>query len=762
MSIVTANLGFPRIGARRELKAALEKYWSHQISGVQLEAEAQRLRETHWRLQADAGIDQIPSNDFSLYDHVLDAAALIGAVPPRYDFQADEIDLNTYFAMARGSDTAAAMEMTKWFDTNYHYLVPEMEPGSMFRVSSHKPVKEFREANALGIHTRPVLLGPVSFVLLSNRRHTASEATRLVESIVNVYAEVLKNLETEGAAWVQMDEPCLGLDLSVSDASLYQTTYDRLASASDLKLLVTTYFSELGANLKLIQGLPVSGLHLDLVRGAGQLASALDNTPEGAVLSLGLIDGRNIWRADLDHALEIARHAVDRLGPERIQIAPSCSLLHVPVDLDEEQSLDTEVRSWMSFAKQKLAEVKLLARAIAEDSQEVRERLEENRRVLDSRRRSPRVYDDAVRARAGEITPALLERQADFRERRKAQAHVMPLPILPTTTIGSFPQTADVRRIRAEYRSHKISAPEYQDFLRAEVERAIRFQERAGLDVLVHGEFERNDMVEYFGEQLNGFVFTRNGWVQSYGSRCVKPPVLFGDVSRPRAITVDWARYAQSLSTRPVKAMLTGPVTILEWSFVRDDLSKAEVCFQIALALRDEIADLQAAGLRVIQVDEPALREGLPLRKAQQPDYLRWSVDAFRLATGIAANETQIHTHMCYADFGDIMWAIREMDADVISMEAARSQMELLEVFRANSYANDIGPGIYDIHSPRVPSEAEMESLLRRVLNVLRPEQVWVNPDCGLKTRKWDEVTPALANMVSAAQKLRLEFAQGN
>ncbi len=741
------------------MKFALEKYWSNQSSAQQLAATARQLRETHWRLQAAAGIDQIPSNDFSLYDHVLDTAALVGAVPARYKFNGGEVNLDTYFAMARGTASAPAMEMTKWFDTNYHYLVPEFESGMTFRVASHKPVEEFREAKASGIATRPVLLGPVSFVLLGNRGHGGSKDSDLVQAVADVYTEVLNRLKAEGAVWVQMDEPCLGLDLSPSGCDLYRSAYERLASLAGVKILLATYFSELRENLKTAQSLPVAGLHLDLVRGPGQLSHALDNAPENQLLSLGLVDGRNIWRADLDAALALARRAVDRLGPERIQIAPSCSLMHVPVDLDEEGQLDPEVRSWMAFAKQKLAEVKLLARALEEDSAEVRERLDENRRALDTRRRSPRVRDSAVRARAASTTPAMLQRAASFPERRKRQAQVISLPILPATTIGSFPQTAEVRRARAEYRAHKISASEYESFLRAEVERAIRFQEQIELDVLVHGEFERNDMVEYFGEQLNGFVFTGNGWVQSYGSRCVKPPVLFGDVSRPRAMTVDWSRYAQSLTQRPVKAMLTGPVTILEWSFVRDDLPRAETCFQIALALRDEVADLQAAGLRVIQVDEPAVREGLPLRRADQADYLRWSVNAFRLATGAAANETQIHTHMCYADFGEILWAIREMDADVISMEAARSQMELLKAFRANKYENDIGPGVYDIHSPRIPSDAEMESLLRRVLRVFRPEQVWVNPDCGLKTRKWEEVKAALPNMVGAARRLRMELA---
>lgn len=758
--MIAANLGFPRIGARRELKFALEKYWAKQCSAQELQETARLLRETHWQLQADAGIDQIPSNDFSLYDHVLDAAALVGAVPARYSFSGGDVGFDTYFAMARGTATAPAMEMTKWFDTNYHYLVPEFEAGMKLRVSSQKPLNEFREAKALGISTRPVLLGPVSFVLLSNRYAAGASTGSLVEAVADIYGEVLRQLQSEGAIWVQMDEPGLGLDLTPEDLDLYRSAYKRLASAaSGIRILVATYFSDLRENLKLVQSLPVAGLHLDLVKGPAQLATALDGWPAASALSLGVIDGRGIWRADLERALEILRRAADRAGGERIQVAPSCSLMHVPVDLDQEVDLDGELRGWLAFAKQKLAEVKLLARAVEEDSPEVREQLEQNRRAIASRRQSPRVYNPAVRAQVTAITPAMKQRQASFPERRKAQARVMPLPVLPSTTIGSFPQTVEVRRMRAGYRSRKISAAEYESFLRAEIERTIRFQEQIGLDVLVHGEFERNDMVEYFGEQLNGFAFTGNGWVQSYGSRCVKPPILFGDVSRPHPMTVEWARYAQSLTDRPVKAMLTGPVTILKWSFLRDDLPLAETCFQIALALREEVADLQIAALRVIQVDEPAVREGLPLRKSDRPAYLRWAVDAFRLATGAATNETQIHTHMCYADFGEILWAIREMDADVISMEAARSHMELLESFDGSRYPNDIGPGVYDIHSTRIPSEAEIESLLRKILHVFRAEQVWVNPDCGLKTRKWEEVKAALSNMVCAAQELRAELA---
>lgn len=759
MAITTANLGFPRIGAKRELKFALEKYWAKKCPIEELETTARMLRETHWKLQAAIGIDQIPSNDFSLYDHVLDTVALVGAVPARYNFRGGNVGLDTYFAMARGTATSPAMEMTKWFDTNYHYLVPEFEAGMDFRLATQKPMLEFREAKALGIMTRPVLLGPVSFALLG-KRHSRLSPADIASTVGDVYGQLLQDLASGGAAWVQIDEPCLGWDLSSSDWKSFRTVYDRLASASRIKILLATYFSDLAENLSLAQSLPVAGLHLDLVRGVSQLDSALESTPANQVLSLGVIDGRGIWRSDLERVLELLRRAGDRVGPRHIQIAPSCSLMHIPVDLEQETKLDPEIRDWLSFAKQKLQEIKLLARALEEDSQEIRERLDENRRALAGRRTSPRVCDPAVRARVNAITTAMLKRQAAFPERRRNQARAMQLPLLPTTTIGSFPQTAEVRRARAARRSANMPEPAYEAFLRAEVERTVRFQERIGLDVLVHGEFERNDMVEYFGEQLNGFAFTGNGWVQSYGSRCVKPPVLFGDVSRPNSMSVEWARYAQSLTERPVKAMLTGPVTMLEWSFIRDDLSRKETCFQIALALREEVQELQAAGLRVIQVDEPAMREGLPLRKAERPEYLRWAVDAFRLATAVADATTQIHTHMCYADFGEILEAIREMDADVISMEAARSQMALLASFSSDVYRNDIGPGVYDIHSPRVPSQLEIESLIRKALQVFRAEQLWVNPDCGLKTRDWAEVDAALPNMVRAAQNLRKELTQ--
>jgi 5-methyltetrahydropteroyltriglutamate--homocysteine methyltransferase len=726
----TGNLGFPRIGTHRELKFALERFWSGEWTAGQLEAAARAIRRDRWQMQAAAGIHNIPSDDFSLYDHVLDTAVLVGAIPARYRDRADTAGLATYFAMARGSQGVSAMEMTKWFDTNYHYVVPEFEPGMTFRPVSRKPVEEFLEARALELTTRPALLGPVSFVLLGKIRGARLDRTDLALALAEVYSHVLNELASAGATWVQIDEPYLGLDLSASDRLLFRRVYESLAArASGIKVLVATYFSELGENLDLALRLPVAGLHLDLVRGAGQLSRALEQAPAPLLLSLGVVDGRNVWRTDLDHALEMIRRASDRLGPKRIQIAPSCSLMHVPLDLDQERQLDPEVRPWLAFARQRLDEINLLARAAAEDDPAIHEQLARNRAIVELRRRNARACNPAVRDRVAAITPQLLGRPSTFTTRRRKQALPTPLPVLPTTTIGSFPQTQDVRRARAAYRSQKMGRVEYEALLRAEIGRAIRFQEEIGLDVLVHGEFERNDMVEYFGEQLNGFVFTANGWVQSYGSRFVKPPVLFGDVSRRKPMTVEWARYAQSLTVRPVKGMLTGPVTIVEWSFVRDDLPRPEVCFQLALALRDEVADLEEAKVRVIQVDEPALREGLPLRESERAAYLGWAVDAFRLATAGARDETQIHTHMCYAEFGQILDAVVRMDADVISMEAARSQMELLDAFAGREYPNDIGPGIYDIHSPRVPNVEEIEALIRKALGVFRLEQLWVNPD---------------------------------
>jgi 5-methyltetrahydropteroyltriglutamate--homocysteine methyltransferase len=764
---IASNLGFPRVGARRELKKALEDYWSGNGHESGLLAVGKALRHQHWTLQKQSGLEHIPSNDFSLYDSVLDTAAMVGAVPSRYGADAGKVDLRTYFAMARGLQENSApgtssrpadvpaMEMTKWLDTNYHYIVPEFEHGQRFQVSSLKPVEEFLEAKALGIQTRPVLLGPVSLLLLGKSKDPNLRPLSLLETLLPVYADILQRLENAGAEWVQMDEPCLVLDLTAEAPRAFASAYSQLSDATKLRLLVATYFEGLRDNVNIVLGLPVAALHVDLVRAPDQLEPLLENAPSDLMLSLGVIDGRNIWKTDLQRALTLAEQAVNKLGSDRVLIAPSCSLLHSPVDLDLEVHLRGDLREWLAFAKQKVEEVVLIARAINQGSADVREAFAANEQAMARRRESPLVHDQAVKVRAAQVTPEMLRRTSEYPVRREAQREKLKLPLFPTTTIGSFPQTAEIRTARSQYKTGKRERKDYNAFLRAETEKAIRFQEQIGIDVLVHGEFERNDMVEFFGEQLSGFMVTENGWIQSYGSRCVKPPIIYGDVARLEPMTVEWSRFAQSLTQKPMKGMLTGPVTILQWSLVRDDQPRAETCRQIALAIRDEVRDLEQAGIGVIQIDEPAIREGLPLRKADWQSYLGWAVAAFRTASCGAADATQIHTHMCYSEFNDIIEAVGEMDADVISIETSRSQMELLSAFARYRYPNDIGPGVYDIHSPRIPKKQEIEGLLRKALRFLSVEQLWVNPDCGLKTRKWEEVRPALATMVEAARDLR-------
>lgn len=755
MADSASNLGFPRMGRKRELKFALEKFWNGQIAEDALLKTAQDLRVGHWRLQVENGIQHPPSNDFSLYDHVLDMAATLGVIPKRFHCTSEFVDLKTYFAMARGAEDATAMEMTKWFDTNYHYVVPEFEPGMDYRLRSTKVIDDYIEAKALGIPTRPVVLGPLSFVLLGKPTEESVSRESVLRAILPIYQEIFKRLHSAGAEWVQIDEPCLSTDLDPSAAKLYRDAYSALtASASFPKLMLTTYFADLGANLDLALSLGTAGLHIDLVRAPQQLPALLAKCPDSLRLSLGLVDGRNVWRTDIEQALSLLEAAAHAVGKERIEVAPSCSLLHTPVDLDAETKFDPELRGWMAFAKQKLGEVAVLARAL-EGRSAIQHELEENRKFVQSRKTSPRIHDSKVQQRLRAVDESMLSRKSPYPARRAQQAKALPLPLLPTTTIGSFPQTDEVRKMRAEMRSGKIGHEAYDAFLKQEIERTIRFQEEIGLDVLVHGEFERNDMVEYFGEQLQGFAFSQQGWVQSYGSRCVKPPIIYGDVSRPAPMTVGWSTLAQSLSKKPMKGMLTGPVTILQWSFVRDDQPRSSTCRQIALAIRDEVLDLERAGIRVIQIDEPAIREGLPLHRAEWADYLHWSVDAFRLASSVASDSTQVHTHMCYSEFNDIIDSIVRMDADVISIECSRSHMELLDAFRHVQYPNSIGPGVYDVHSPRVPHIEEMEDLLKRALQVLSPEQLWVNPDCGLKTRGWPEVVAALKNMVAAARNLR-------
>jgi 5-methyltetrahydropteroyltriglutamate--homocysteine methyltransferase len=772
-SLSVASLGTPRIGPRRELKMALEAYWSGKSDEKSLIEAARSLRAENWARQKSLGISVIPSNDFSFYDQVLDTSVMVGAIPKIYGWKSGPVSLATYFAMARGSETKTsdqacahghhehghgmpAQEMTKWFDTNYHYMVPEFAKGQPFVLSSLKPIDEYREARALGYQTRPVLIGPVTYLKLGKSKDTSLDPLSLLPSLLPVYVEVLRRLAAEGAEWVQLDEPCLALDLDPAARDALRQAYAAFSEALPaLKIMLTTYFGGLGDNLNTAMSLPVAGLHLDLVRSPNQLSDVLKKAPKGLVLSLGVIDGRNIWRANLAGLLDRLEPVVKKRGADQIQIAPSCSLLHVPVDLDQETDLDSDLRTWLAFSVQKMAELATLGKALAGGRDSVSDILTASASAAAARRTSPKVHDAAVAKRMATVTTAMGRRTGDFAERAKAQRERFKLPVFPTTTIGSFPQTPEVRKARAAHTKGTLGDAEYRTFLYEETARAVRWQEEIGLDVLVHGEFERNDMVQYFGEQLSGFAFTNHGWVQSYGSRCVRPPILFGDVSRPRPMTVEWWQYAQSLTTKPMKGMLTGPVTILNWSFVRDDIPRSASCRQIALAIRDEVADLERAGAKMIQIDEAALREGLPLRRAEWNDYLNWAVMSFRICASSVSNETQIHTHMCYSEFNDIIDAIGAMDADVISIETSRSKMELLDAFRTYKYPNEIGPGVYDIHSPRVPEIGEMTDLLRLARLRLADEQLWINPDCGLKTRKWQEVKPALVNMVAAARELR-------
>jgi 5-methyltetrahydropteroyltriglutamate--homocysteine methyltransferase len=740
----TANLGFPRMGRGRELKFALEGYWSGRQTAEQLLEVARTLRMEHWRLQKAAGIDFIPSNDFSLYDQVLDALVLIGATPER--FEAAPVTLDRYFVMARNSREQTAMEMTKWFDTNYHYLVPEWSENLSFKIDTTKLLGELHEARALGLETRPVLIGPLTLLLIGKSVNGFDPMT-LLPRIIAAYREVLAQLTEQQVEWVQIDEPILATDLPEGAADAFRTAYAALAE-TPIKLMLTTYFEAIADNLALACQLGTAGMHIDVVRAPQQLQPVLDALKPTQVLSVGCVDGRNVWLTDFSHASALLSTAVAALGQDRVLVAPSSSLLHVPHDLRSEIQLPPRLLGWLRFAEEKLGE--LVALANSNDGAAAA-----NASAIADRETAETTVNRAVRSRIAALLPKDFSRAAIYADRTEIQRAELGLPLFPTTTIGSFPQTAEVRKHRAAHRHGHETTQQYEDFLRLSIEDCIRQQEEIGLDVLVHGEFERNDMVEHFAEFLDGFAFTKNGWVQSYGSRCVKPPVIFGDVARPRPMTVQWTEYARSLTTRPMKGMLTGPITILQWSFVRNDIPRKETAWQIGLALRDEVRDLEAAGIRIIQVDEPALREGLPLRRADWDEYLDWAVKAFKLSTSSVRNGTQIHTHMCYCDFDDILPSIADLDADVISMETARSQMELLEAFRAHGYPNEIGPGVYDIHSPRVPETAEMKKLLDLALQVLKPEQIWVNPDCGLKTRAWPETVAALTNMCRAATQLR-------
>ncbi|TSE31667.1 5-methyltetrahydropteroyltriglutamate--homocysteine S-methyltransferase [Tepidimonas charontis] len=762
--ITTHNLGYPRMGAQRELKFALEAYWRGDSTLEALRETGAMLRARHWADQA--GLDWAPVGDFSFYDHVLDTSAWLGHWPRRVqDWAGDPLD--KLFRVARGRTApqaerqggapgVAAAEMTKWFDTNYHYIVPEFDADTTFTLNAEPLLAQWQQAQALGVRGKPVLLGPVTYLALGKAKD-GSDPLALLPRLLPAYAQCLERLAAAGATWVQIDEPLLVTDVDERWQHAYNLAYHQL-KACRVQILLATYFGALQDNAYLAVNLPVAGLHIDAVRGRDDVAAVLNLLPAHKVLSLGVIDGRNIWATDLNAALDWLEPIAERLG-ERLWLAPSCSLLHVPVDLRLEDDIDPEVRPWLAFARQKMDELCILAQALNHGRQTVRDALQANAAALAARRSSPRVTQPAVRTALANLTPEMQRRQQPYPVRAQAQRQRLGLPLLPTTTIGSFPQTAEIRHARAEYKAGRLDTAAYEAAMKREIERAVREQEALGIDVLVHGEAERNDMVEYFGEQLEGYVFSRHGWVQSYGSRCVKPPILFGDVRRPHPMTVQWITYAQSLTKRPMKGMLTGPVTMLNWSFVRDDQPREQTCRQLALAIREEVLDLERAGIAVIQIDEPALREGLPLRRAERAAYLQWAVACFQIAANGVRDDTQIHTHMCYSEFNDIIDSIAALDADVITIETSRSDMELLQAFEHFDYPNEIGPGVYDIHSPNIPTRHAIEALLRKAAERIPIDRLWVNPDCGLKTRQWSEVIPALREMVAAAQALRAQEA---
>ncbi|QQA75823.1 5-methyltetrahydropteroyltriglutamate--homocysteine S-methyltransferase [Pectobacterium parmentieri] len=751
MAIVNHTLGFPRVGLRRELKKAQESYWAGNATQEELLAVGRELRARHWQQQKDAGVDLLPVGDFAWYDHVLTTSLLLGNVPARHQNEDGSVDLDTLFRIGRGraptGQPAAAAEMTKWFNTNYHYMVPEFTQGQQFTLTWTQLLDEVDEALALGHKVKPVLLGPVTYLWLGKVKGEQFDRLSLLKDILPVYQQVLAELVKRGIEWVQIDEPALALELPQEWLAAFKPAYDALQG--QVKLLLTTYFDSVSQNLETIKALPVQGLHIDLVHGKDDAAALSVQLPANWVLSLGVINGRNVWRADLSSWFERLQPLV---GTRDLWLGSSCSLLHSPIDLSVEVRLDDEVKSWFAFAIQKCAELSLLSQALNSGNGQA---LEAYSAPIRARRTSTRVNNTAVAQRLAAITAQDSQRQNVYAVRADAQRERFNLPAWPTTTIGSFPQTTEIRGLRLDFKQGRLDGNNYRTGIAEHIKQAVVEQERLGLDVLVHGEAERNDMVEYFGEHLDGFVFTQNGWVQSYGSRCVKPPVIIGDVSRPEAITVEWAKYAQSLTDKPMKGMLTGPVTILCWSFPREDVTRETIAKQIALALRDEVADLEAAGIGIIQIDEPALREGLPLHRSDWAAYLAWAVDAFRLNAAVAKDDTQIHTHMCYCEFNDIMDSIAALDADVITIETSRSDMELLESFEEFEYPNEIGPGVYDIHSPNVPSVEWMEALLKKAAQRIPAERLWVNPDCGLKTRGWPETRQALANMVQAAQRLR-------
>lgn len=772
-TIKTHSLGYPRIGAKRQLKKATEAYWKGELPLSKLLATGKTLRENNWKKQQTVGIDLIPVNDFSFYDQVLDISCLLGNVPPRFQWEGGQADLNTAFTIARGTQGGAsaedqkdcqtgkvstfASEMTKWFDTNYHFIVPEFRADTTFSLSSSKVFDEFAEAKELGINAKPVLIGPVTYLSLGKVQDVNNldfDRFTLLDNLVDIYEEIIGKLATAGAQWIQLDEPIFSTDLSTQQLDALKTAYDRLSQAKGAaKLLVTNYFGGVRDNLSAYLALPVEALHFDFVRGAEDIDRVLTQFPKDKILSAGIVEGRNIWKNQYDASLTVLQKVQAAVGADRLWVAPSCSLLHSPVTVQNEPKLNKELKGWLAFADEKLTEVVELRQLL--DGTGNAESLAANRAAATSRKSSKRIHNDAVKTRLAAVKPADFERASAFGERQRKQREKLRLPEFPTTTIGSFPQTKEVRQARAQWKKGTMSDADYDKFLKEQTARCVALQDEIGIDMPVHGEFERNDMVEYFGENLEGFAFTSNGWVQSFGSRYVKPPIIFGDVSRPQPITVYWSNYAQSLTKRPMKGMVTGPVTILQWSFVRDDQPRSITAHQIALAIRDEVVDLETAGIAAIQIDEPAFREGLPLRRSEWKNYLDWSVKAFRLSACGVQDDTQIHTHMCYSEFNDIIESIASMDADIITIETSRSNMELLDAFVNFQYPNEIGPGVYDIHSPQVPTEEGMVNLMRKAEAVLPRRKLWVNPDCGLKTRQWKEVTPSLTNMVEAASRLR-------
>ena len=770
--VTTHNFGFPRIGKKRELKFALEKYWRREISKESLLQIGFDLRQQNWQHQS--GLDFVPVGDFSFYDQVLDTSFMLGNVPSRVrdlGLNEKEDELDNYFRVARGRSgvdesscsCVSAGEMTKWFDTNYHYIVPEFDKNTSFSLDASRLLKQVKDAKVQGVNVKPVLVGPVTYLWLGKLKDSPlnkesnkeSNKLDLLDDLLIVYAQLLESLQAEGIEWVQFDEPILVTELSQEWQHALRKAYFQLGNKG-VKILLASYFGELQENLQLVCELPVAGLHLDAINAKHEVLKVIDWLPNHKILSLGVINGRNIWKTDLIETLEWLEPLHERLQ-ERLWLSPSCSLLHVPVDLDSEENLDNldaEIKSWLSFALQKIDELQVLANALNNGRASVAEALEKNTQAIETRKQSKRVHDQTVRNRVAQRDNALENRKSNYQKRAALQDEKFNLPLYPTTTIGSFPQTQEIRQARRDFKNGQISDSAYQSQMEKEIKRCVQEQEALGLDVFVHGEPERNDMVEYFGEQLSGYAFTQFAWVQSYGSRCVKPPIIYGDISRPKAMSVEWAKYAQTLTDKPMKGMLTGPVTILNWSFVRDDQPRSTTCLQLAFAIRDEVLDLESAGIHIIQIDEAALREGLPLRKSQWQTYLDWAIQSFRITANGVEDGTQIHTHMCYSEFNDIIAAIADMDADVITIETSRSDMELLDVFDEFQYPNEIGPGVYDIHSPNIPSVKSMVSLMEKASLRIPAKRLWVNPDCGLKTRTWDEVRPALVNMVAASKQL--------